>query len=244
MIYASCRAERPLGSVIFDDELHWSGDSLDTLKDRRTLVIVHGTANTQSELRRLAEEIACRTHASFDAYVMFCWPGGSSGIAYLMTRFTAVGRAARFLAQVIDEVGDAGATTLDIDAHSLGVPIALESLVHTETAVDGLWLKAGACGRNLSKYRSEILDNHKASVHVFYSPWDLILAGLYRIWFGFGGALGAYGEKTPGGNIGVQYDVSPEINGSHVDYRRCSMVIQAMRNEAESRRRETTGLTL
>lgn len=236
MIFASCRWQKPFGTIVFAEGIFWSGD-LSTLRGKRVLVIVHGTANTDAQLRVLADEIASRNGGSFDAFVMFAWPGGATGIAYLYTKLTAVGRAAKFLARVLDEIGEAGAVTIDIDAHSLGVPIALESLLLTEEAVvEGLWLKAGACGRDLSKYRYEIHD-WATSVHVFYSRKDLIVAGLYRLWFGFGGALGAYGERTKGGNIGVQYDVSSEIGGSHVDYRRCNIVVQAMRNEAEARKR-------
>lgn len=234
MIFASCRWNKLGGSVVFSEGIFWSGDSLSTLKGKRVLVIVHGTANTVDQLHALCAEITNRNSGSFDAFVMFAWPGGASGIAYLMTKFTAVKRAAKFLAKVIDDIGDEGPLTIDIDAHSLGVPIALEAVMQCDSVVDGLWLKAGACGRDLSKYRWELAE-YGTSVNVFFSPRDWIVAGLYRIWFGFGGALGAYGERTKGGNIGVQYDVTSEIHGSHVDYRRCSIVVQAMRNEAARR---------
>lgn len=233
MIFASCRQQHFGGSILFDDKLHWSGDPISTVDKKRTAVIVHGTANTVAELERLAGEIASRTSGSYDAYVMFAWPGGATGLAYLTTRFTAVGRAAEFLAKVLTMIALSGAETIDVDAHSLGVPIALEAARRSIVKVDGLWLKAGACSRDLGKYRK--LAEEGMAVNVFYSPRDLIVVGLYRLWFGFSGALGAYGEKTKGGNIGVQWDVSSEIGGSHIDYRRSSIVVQAMRNEAARR---------
>ena len=234
MITASCRAENAFGSVVFSRRLHWSGDDLSTLKGRRVLVVCHGSANSGSELVRLANEIANRTHASYDAWVLFAWPGGSTGVAYLGTKFLSVRRAAKFLAEAIDEIGAEGPLTIDVDAHSLGVPIALEAYLQTDSVVDGLWLKAGACSRDLSKYADEARE-WGTSVNVFYSPRDLIVSVLYRVWFGFSGALGAYGEKSKGGNIGVQWDVTSEIKGSHVDYRRCSVVTQAMFEEAKRR---------
>lgn len=235
MIFASCRAKTPLGAIVFG-KLHWGWDTLPEmdLRGKRVLIIVHGTANTMAQLRRLAEEIARRNEASYDAFVMFCWPGGNTGLAYLLTRFTAVGRAAEHLRTVIDAVTASGAWTVDVDAHSLGVPVALEAIGLNGYLVDGLWLKAGACGRDLSKYRDRL---ETTAVHVFYSPKDFVVSVLYRIWFGaIGGALGAYGEKSKNGNIGVQHDVSPEIGGGHADYRACSIIVQAMRDEAERRK--------
>lgn len=235
IVFASCRDE-VLGSIHFGDKLTWS-DPLGSLLGEDVLIIVHGTANTNAELVRLAEEIALRNSASYDVFVMFCWPGGASGLAYLATKFLSVGRASKFLREVIAKVCFAGADHVDIDAHSLGVPIALEALHNSLHRIDAAFLKAGACGRSLAKYR---VDKEELSTefHVFYSPKDLIVSVLYRVWFGFSGALGAYGEKTPGGNIGIQYDVSPEIEGSHVDYRRCSMTVQAMRDLATRRGRK------
>ena len=230
MIYANCRSS----TITFGREIKWTGDDLSTLGGKRVLVIVPGTANTISQCEALGREIANRTHASFDAYVVFIWPCGATGLAYLATKFLNVRRASKFLAEALYRIHTAGCLTLDIDAHSLGVPIALEAFNQTEAVVDGIWAKAGACRRDLSKYADEARE-WGTSVNVFYSPRDLIVSVLYRIWFGFSGALGAYGEKSKGGNIGVQWDVTSEIKGSHIDYRRCSIVIQAMFEEAKRR---------
>lgn len=236
MILVSCRRSGPGGAILFD-KLKWSPADVSKVRRKKILVIVHGTANTMSQLLRLAEEIASRNSGSYDEFVMFAWPGGATGLAYLVTRFTSVRRASVLLAQVIDTLALAEADTIDIDAHSLGVPIALEAAMQSIRRVNGLWLKAGACGRDLSKYRELTAWNleRKTKIAVFYSPKDWIVRGLYRLWFGFTGALGAYGEKTKGGNIADQYDVSPEIGGSHMDYRRSSIVVQAMRNERARR---------
>lgn len=233
VVFASCRDEL-FGSIHFGKGVTWS-EPLGSLLGEDALIIVHGTANTNAELVRLAEEIAMRNAASYDVFVMFAWPGGATGLAYLATKFLSVQRAAGFLRHVLADLAAMGAERIDIDAHSLGVPIALEAMRRTAIRVDALWLKAGACSRNLEEYRAALSG---VDVHVFYSPKDLIVSLLYRVWFGFSGALGAYGERTPGGNIGVQHDVSPEIEGSHVDYRRCSIDIQAKRDTAIGRGRK------
>ena len=205
------------------------------LGGKRVLVIVPGTANTISQCEALGREIANRTHASFDAYVVFIWPCGATGLAYLATKFLNVRRASKFLAEALYRIHTAGCLTLDIDAHSLGVPIALEAFNQTEAVVDGIWAKAGHAKSRPVEVRRRS-SRMGTSVNVFYSPRDLIVSVLYRIWFGFSGSRSVR-EKSKGGNIGVQWDVTSEIKGSHIDYRRCSIVIQAMFEEAKRRLR-------
>lgn len=228
MIWASCR--RPLGGSVLFGLLRWSGDPIETVVGKRVCVLCHGSKNTEGQLRNLYGEIANRYGSIFDVYVGFVWPAGVTPVAYLGTSLLSIDRAASKLRDVVEACYVAGAQSVSIDAHSLGVPIALEAALESDWGVDGLYLKAGAMPRDLSKYRPLLEQARPASIDVFFSKHDPVVKWLYRLWWPFRGALGAYGESTKGGNIGVQWDCSTSEHAKHGDYRHSSAVVQAATN--------------
>ena len=232
MIWASCR--RSIGGSVLFGSLRWSGSSLLDVKDRHVCILVHGSKNTRGQLEKLYREIANRYGTTFDVFLAFEWPGGITPLAYLGTSLLSVGRAADYLTGVIETCYKHGARSVTVDAHSLGVPIALEAALQSAWGVDGLLLKAGAMPRDLSKYRPLVEAVPAAAVDVFFSKYDPIVKWLYRLWWPFRGALGCYGESTNGGNIATQWNCESE-KARHGDYRHSSAVAQAAVNNRNRR---------
>jgi hypothetical protein len=235
LTYASCRRQHLGGSVVIDDELTFSGLPLEHVAGRNVLIQVHGVKNRIGQIERAYTEVARRSSASFDAYVGFIWPGGATPLAYPIVSIVEWRQAVGPLYELIGRVYDAGAASIDIDAHSLGVPIALEAAKRAKPWCDnlsGLWLKAGAMPRDLGAYRNLA---SRVPIHVFYSRKDPIVRWLYRFWWPFRGALGALGEKTPGGNVGTNHDCTAETALGHTAYRHSSIVVQAQTNHTNRR---------
>lgn len=227
LTYASCRRQHLGGSIVVDDELHFSGAPLETVRDRHVCIEVHGVKNRIGQIERAYTEVAMRSAASFDAFVGFVWPGGATPFAYPLVSILEWRLAVPRLVDLIVLVHQAGARSIHIDAHSLGVPLALEAAADSPIILDGLWLKAGAMPRDLGEYRGL---SRVTPIHVFYSRRDPIVRWLYRFWWPFRGALGALGEKTAGGNVATSYDCSEEVGAGHTGYKRSSIVVQAQTN--------------
>lgn len=252
MIYANCRAST-LGGLRYASRVTWKADRPDEhvatdLTGKRVVVLVHGVKNTTAQIENAYREIFNRNRAAYDVAVGFIYPGGVSPFAWPVVSLEAVDEAAYHLSEVLATVQKLHPLSIDIDAHSLGCPIALEALCEREnTKIDGLWLMAPAMGRDLSDYRELlVVDPHlltgpqiRYDIHVFRSRRDPVLAFLYRIWpLKFGrAALGAAGESSKGGNIAIDHDCTAEVGMNHTGYRRSNIVVQAHTNEAIRRAR-------
>lgn len=243
MIWADCRGGLA-GSIVFADRVRFSGDTLESLKGKRVVVCIHGVKTTKAQVTRAYSEICNRQHHAFDAGVWFVWPGGATPFGWPIASALMTDRAAGFLAETLRVVMAAGPASIDINAHSLGCPVTMKALSLISRPVDGVWLMAPAMPRDLSRYRATVQVKVRRSVNVFYSRRDPVLSVLFQIWPPFKPALGAWGESTSGGNLAVNFDCTAEVGTNHTGYRRSNILIQATTNEAESRRRETTDLTL
>lgn len=237
MIYASCRKPFLGGSIVFDQRLHWSGDDIESVRGKRVIVPVHGVKNTVGQIQRAYSEIFNRSRAAYDVAVGFIYAGGATPLAWPIANAFATSMAANYLADVIEAIAMHSPASIDIDAHSLGCPIALRAIELAQEPVNGLWLMAPAMGRDLSRWRKVV---QNVPTHVFFSRRDYVLSVLYQIyplrWPPMAPALGAWGERTPGGNIATQTDCTADVGRNHTGYRHTSIVVQAQTNEAERRK--------
>lgn len=234
MIWASCRRQHWGGSILVSRRLTWSGEPIESVEGRRVVILVHGVKNTVGQVERAYNEAFNRSRASFDAAIGFIWPGGATPVAYPFVSLIQWRQAVDHLRDVIELAYTCGAASVDVDAHSLGVPLTLEAVSRCNWGCDGVSLKAGAMPRDLSKYRKLTELVPPVAINVFFSRRDPIVRWLYRFWWPFRGALGAYGERTPGGNIGTQHDCTEEVDG-HTDYRHSNVWVQAMTDLTKQR---------
>lgn len=250
-LYADMRRDFA-GSFCFNKETVWTGDPVAELRSRRVLVLVHGVKNTKNQIRNAYREISMRSTGSFDAMVGVMWPGGVTPFGWPIVSTFDVTESAIRLARILERISFEGQpASIDIDAHSLGCPIAMKAVEFSLVPVDGVWLMAPAMSRSLERYRHLLVPPTLAvdpkirrGAWVFYSRRDLVLRALFQIWPPFLPALGAYGEKSKGGNLATNIDCTDAVKGNHTGYRHISEVVQEQTNDTADRAaRRKLGLT-
>lgn len=236
MIYAECKSEIA-GDWFFSRGLEWSGDPLSSLKNKKVCVYIHGMKETDAQANRAYLELSSRSTASYDAFVGFKWPSGSLGIEWPLLENLSVLPATQFFMQCLREVLSWETERVDINAHSLGCPIAMEALRLSNYPVNNVWLMAGAMPRNLIDYK----DIKARLVHSFYSKKDWALwvswLSVFRLQ-PMTPKLGQFGEKTPGGDIGYSYDFTKEVGANHSGYRHSSLAFQTFYNVTSQQDRD------
>jgi len=242
MLTASMR-NHIAGYLVFNKVTRWKGGEVSDLRGKRVVVLVHGVKNTEAQIDRAYTEIFNRSRATFDAAVGVIWPGGATPLGWPIVSTFDVTESAIRLARILETIAfDGQPASIDIDAHSLGCLIAMKAVELSLVPVDGVWLMAPAMPRSLDRYRHILVAPSAAlepkirrGAHVFHSRRDIVLSGLYQLWPPFKPALGAWGEKTTGGNLAVNIDCTKDVGANHTGYRRSSVVIQAQTNEFADR---------
>lgn len=215
MILASCRKHFDSNQLFGDIQLRRyanlsdtdtfaeisEGELADEVRDRHVVVFVHGyrnpikdVASAYSKLQTEMERRGLIGPGNYDTAVGFLWPGFATTLGF----FAAVpwaNRSASFFRQFV-KILNGSAHTVDVQTHSLGARVALQSMAFEhEIWVDNLLLAAPAVDNEslepTKEFNSALLSCRRC--FVYHSKKDPVLKIGYRI-----GALDkALGFKGP-----------------------------------------------
>lgn len=228
MILASCRKHFD-SNQLFDDvqfrEYPHLGDTTqfremsegevaDAVRDRHVLVLVHGyrnpLRNVASAYQKLENELTKRRligPGNYDLAVGFLWPGFQTQISFFIAVPWANRSASYF--RTFMKLLNGSAHTVDVQTHSLGARVALQSMVFEhEVFVDNLMLTAPAVDNESLEPKKEFHPSLRSCRRclVYHSARDPVLKVAYRI-----GALDrALGFKGPE-DRGVIEKSCPEV---------------------------------
>ena len=226
-------------TILFGAAPEWSEFPSDThltneqaaarLSGRRVLVLIHGY-NVEDVWGAFAE-VALQVSPWYDAIVGVPWPGSKLDLAFWLARMRA-GKAGKMLAAALAPI-KAVAAALDIEGHSLGCMVALETLtaglrcrnlILTAAAVDNESIQVGERYWDATQRAERVL--------VAYSRHDPVLAGAYRFAM-VDRALGLTGPETPKfcATWVIRLDLSSVISG-HSEYKRCPELFEAWKRLA------------
>jgi esterase/lipase superfamily enzyme len=177
------------------------GEVADAVKDQHVVVLVHGyrnpIKNVAAAYKKLETELTNRGligPGNYDMALGFLWPGFETAIGFLAAVPWA-NRSASYFREFV-KLLNGNAHTVDIQTHSLGARVALQSMVFEhEVFIDNLMLTAPAVDNESLEPKKEF-NASLASCRrcfVYHSARDPVLKIAYRI-----GALDkALGYKGP-----------------------------------------------
>jgi hypothetical protein len=223
-------------TIRFGDSPTWSevdGPELtaeqvaERINGRRALILIHGYNVTDAFDAYARIEIKLETRSEYgvqqwyDEVVGVAWPGSHLELAFWFARIRAT-KAGRILAGALGAFEPAA---LDIEAHSLGCMMALESLDHGLYCRNAILTAAAVDNESIQERERYALAVQRAErVLVAYSRHDPVLRGAYRLGC-WDNALGLTGPQDPSQcNRRIEsLDCSAQV-AAHGDYKRCPMM--------------------
>lgn len=218
MILASCRKNFDSNQILGDLQVRnypnlsqldrftplSAGDVSDATRDRHVLVLVHGfrnpIRNVASAYGKLEAELQNRGllgPRNYDMVIGFLWPGFATRVGF----FAAVpwaNRSAALFRELL-KILNSSAHTVDVQTHSLGARVALQSMAFEhEIFVDNLLLTAPAVDNESLEPKKEFNDALASCRRciVYHSANDPVLKVAYRIG-ALDRALGFRGPEHP-----------------------------------------------
>jgi esterase/lipase superfamily enzyme len=214
---------------------------------KRATVLLHGYNNEELDVLKSYATIDQQMRRlgflggaadSYDALVGFAWPGGAAGVSFPFARQRAADSAPRF-GRLLADLRNARAT-IDLNTHSLGAHVALESLRNAgPDVVRNAWNFAPAVDNESIEFgeRYYHASQRCQNFYVFHSKHDPVLRVWYRVGdlWDFDTALGYSGPEDPAAIIGHSRNVRvincKDVVQSHGGYRSTGQVWSYMSQE-------------
>lgn len=157
----------------------------------RTVVLVHGYGGTFGKVKTAYEEMEAKIVAlglPIDTVVRFYWPGSwSKSIGFMLAR-GRVKTATSLLIRLLEDLNRNGATTITVQAHSLGCAIAqgcLEQYILPLLNVKYVYCSPAMTNAYFeSRMQFEIGDEPRGTfpnLKIAYAPEDKVLKWFFRL---------------------------------------------------------------
>ena len=212
---------------------------------KRLYLLIHGYNNDEGAIRSsyaVIEQMMI-THgllgpgAPYDTVIGYAWPGGDLRISYAFAKKRAEKVAPRVQKLLLSIASTSPDTSLDINTHSLGARVALQSLKGVPgKPIRNLFLLAPAVDDESIENGQKFYSSTQACnrVYVLHSKFDPVL----KTWFplaDFDQALGLNGPEDAASIISHSPNVKvvncKNVIKSHSDYKNEPKVYQYMLNE-------------
>ena len=212
---------------------------------KKLYLLIHGYNNDEGAIRSsygVIEQMMI-THgllgasAPYDRVVGYVWPGGDLRISYAFAKRRAEKVAPRTQKLLLSMASTSAATTLDINTHSLGARVALQSLKgHPGKPIRNLFMLAPSVDDESIESGEKFYSSTQAcsSAYVFHSKFDPVL-GIFFPLGDFDLALGLNGPEDTASIINhsptVRIVNCKNLIKSHSGYKNEPKVYQYMLNE-------------
>jgi predicted alpha/beta hydrolase family esterase len=220
-------------------------DFYTAITGKKLYLLVHGYNNDEGAIRSSYNVIEqmMTTHgllgagAPYDMVIGYVWPGGDLRVSYAFAKRRAEKVAPRVQKLFLSIASTSVETSLDINTHSLGARVALQSLKGVPGKPIGhLFLLAPSVDDESIENGQKFYSSTQAcnGAYVFHSRFDPVL-GIFFPLADFDLALGLNGPEDPGSIINHSRNVKvvncKNVIDSHSGYKNEPKVYQYMRNE-------------